>query len=1103
MTKNVAFITGITGQDGSYLAEHLLNLDYTVIGMLRRSSTVNFERIKHIQNDIELVTGDLMDEVSLINLLQTHRPIEVYNLAAQSFVQTSWYQPVLTGEVTALGVTRMLDAIRIVDPSIKFYQASSSVSGDTPILIRRNGIIELVPIETLIPSHYDESRVELPLQNTEILTITAQGVVDFKPVLHASRHPKDRLYTMTYKGGGKMNITGDHSVMVFGENGELTAKRVDQLQIGDYLITHNGSQFQNHEELEIPIGIEVRPEYISRVRNYQETIRLTPDLMKFLGFYLAEGHCDLNPAKKLYKVALTFHIDEEEYSSEVKRIIAETFPEITLSEILRPEVTSRTITISGKIIATLCSHFGMTAHTKHLPLWIWDLKPSMIEAFLSGYLGDAQIRPTEIAFTTVSAQLAQQLVYLMRNAGFGCRINQRINAPHPSPTGLIIPESTCYDVKISTRYITNLTTTPEHDATWQQSSLECLPSSLFRNVMEGRCYHKIKYKPLVSKSKIRQLIAEYNITLPVQLQAWLDSTVAVAKITGLSYQDGEFSVYDVSVPEGQCFIGGNVPILLHNSEMFGKVVEVPQREETPFYPRSPYGVAKVYGHWITVNYRESYDMFACSGILFNHECIHENTPLIIRENGLIDVVIPSELVALQRKGRSQQTWTPTNLEIWDGDDWTRITAITATNRRATDPDHEMLHIQTRGGCVEVTAHHHMLDDQREMLQARKVQTYQHLAQANAVPASPNWTVLSPELAEFLGLMVAEGYVHEEGKIQFTNNDAELRDHVATLWSKLFLGTSATRYSPSGFDASRMVGQLYLNANHTVGLWLREQIYSKHGDKRVPRLILNASSEIQHAFLRGYYAGDGLKAGHGDSIKTNSALLAQGLCLLYAFAGRKSSVYVEQRGERQYYQLNLSSADQRGEKGQHLHKPASEVRKISPSVAPSQWVFDIETESHVFCAGVGMLVVHNSPRRGLEFVTRKITDAVARIKLGLAKELRLGNLEAQRDWGFAGDYVKAMHLMLQQPQADDYVVSTGETHSVRRFCEIAFGHVGLNYEDYVVLDERFMRPAEVDLLIGDPTKAKTVLGWQPETSFEQLVTSMVDADLELLKYEHRL
>jgi GDPmannose 4,6-dehydratase len=163
-----------------------------------------------------------------------------------------------------------------------------------------------------------------------------------------------------------------------------------------------------------------------------------------------------------------------------------------------------------------------------------------------------------------------------------------------------------------------------------------------------------------------------------------------------------------------------------------------------------------------------------------------------------------------------------------------------------------------------------------------------------------------------------------------------------------------------------------------------------------------------------------------------------------------------------------------------------------------WITVNYRESYDMHASSGMLFNHESPRRGLEFVTRKITYGVARIKHGLDKELRLGNLESQRDWGFAGDYVKAMWLMLQQEQPDDYVVSTGQTQSVRRFCELAFGYAGLNYEDYVVQDERYMRPAEVDLLVGDPTKAHEILGWKPETSFEQLVEIMVKADLELVR-----
>ncbi len=152
------------------------------------------------------------------------------------------------------------------------------------------------------------------------------------------------------------------------------------------------------------------------------------------------------------------------------------------------------------------------------------------------------------------------------------------------------------------------------------------------------------------------------------------------------------------------------------------------------------------------------------------------------------------------------------------------------------------------------------------------------------------------------------------------------------------------------------------------------------------------------------------------------------------------------------------------------------------------------ESYGMHASNGILFNHESPRRGLEFVTRKITNQVARIKLGLASELYLGNVDSQRDWGFAGDYVEGMWRMLQQDVSDDYVLATGETHTVREFCEIAFGHVGLDWQEFVRIDERFVRPAEVDLLLGDPSKAKAKLGWEPTTTFTELVEMMVDADV---------
>ncbi|MGE3165316.1 MAG: GDP-mannose 4,6-dehydratase [Planctomycetota bacterium] len=159
-----------------------------------------------------------------------------------------------------------------------------------------------------------------------------------------------------------------------------------------------------------------------------------------------------------------------------------------------------------------------------------------------------------------------------------------------------------------------------------------------------------------------------------------------------------------------------------------------------------------------------------------------------------------------------------------------------------------------------------------------------------------------------------------------------------------------------------------------------------------------------------------------------------------------------------------------------------------------WLTVNYRESYGLFACSGILFNHESPRRGLEFVTRKVTDGVARIRLGLLNELRLGNLDAKRDWGYAGDYVEAMWLMLQQDEPDDYVIAAGQTHSVKEMVEVAFGHVGLDWQQYVVIDPKFVRPAEVDLLVGDPTKAREKLGWRPRKTFRELITDMVDADL---------
>jgi GDPmannose 4,6-dehydratase len=318
---------------------------------------------------------------------------------------------------------------------------------------------------------------------------------------------------------------------------------------------------------------------------------------------------------------------------------------------------------------------------------------------------------------------------------------------------------------------------------------------------------------------------------------------------------------------------------------------------------------------------------------------------------------------------------------------------------------------------------------------------------------------------------------------------------------------------SGFSESS-VGQLYLTgAGKAVAAWLREQLYTRNGCKRVPAIILNAPLDIQARFLEGYYAGDGLKAGKGESVKTNSAVLAQGIYWLYANQNRLGSVYLEQRNGRAYYQINLPTGNPLGNKGAHLRLDPAEVRRVDAAVAENdEWVFDLETVSGEFMAGVGRVVVHNSPIRGETFVTRKITRAVARIKLGLQYCLYLGNLDSLRDWGHARDYVEAQWLMLQQEEPEDYVIATGKQYSVREFVEMAFGEVNVDLEwlavgadehaidkhtgnTVVAIDPRYFRPTEVDTLLGDPAKAREKLGWEAKTPIEDLVREMVVADLK--------
>lgn len=533
------------------------------------------------------------------------------------------------------------------------------------------------------------------------------------------------------------------------------------------------------------------------------------------------------------------------------------------------------------------------------------------------------------------------------------------------------------------------------------------------------------------------------------------------------------------------------------SELWGSSPP-PQNEQTPFHPRSPYAAAKIAGFWSTVNYRESGKLFAANSISLNHECIGEKTPIIIRRNNIVDICFAQSLIPLRKKGRTVQTFDVFGTEIWDGQKWAQLKTITATHRTHANPDHKMLFVESRGGIVNCTAHHTMILDDKTEIRADQLKPGDLVFMGELPDDLPQFAVLTKELAELLGLLVAEGSVCKN-KIRFTNQDKELLNRVKYLWKVVFLGTTTEAEYPSGFENGKSVTQLSFTGRPSIVAWISEQIYDKKTKlKKIPTIILNSSQEIKQAFVEGYYAGDGLKATTAISIKTNSPILAQGLCLLYFSFGLKSSVYVEHRFDRNYYQLNIL----KNNINCALTKDPAEIRKIVEDIAPDDWVFDLETSSGVFCAGVGRVVVHNSPRRGETFVTKKITRAATRIKLGLQNKLVLGNLDAKRDWNHAKDVAEAISLMAAAPHPDDWVVASGQMHSVRDFLELVFKKLDLNWEDYVVFDQKYLRPTEVDALCGDSTKIRTALGWKPKYTFEQLVDEMIEYDLNLAYLEKR-
>jgi GDPmannose 4,6-dehydratase len=537
-----------------------------------------------------------------------------------------------------------------------------------------------------------------------------------------------------------------------------------------------------------------------------------------------------------------------------------------------------------------------------------------------------------------------------------------------------------------------------------------------------------------------------------------------------------------------------------SSEMFGSSPP-PQNEQSPFHPRSPYACAKVFAYNAVVNYREAYGLHASNGILFNHTCVTDKTPVIVRQGDIIDILPLEDLVPHRTNPRSGRKYTTdvkanSNLAVWDRGGWTRVTCMTATWNDGSLPVHR---VAARGAVIAATADHKGFTETEKAgaVQETRFDEIPRGARVKLVdlPEATNVTEATEVEAWLLGLIVAEGHVTEAGKITIANQDEDILRRATRCWKRVSGGTTG-RYVPRAAQGRPTIS-LRLNGDSAYGRWLRENVYTKRGDKRVPKRILNSSQAARLAFLRGYNAGDGLKSTpctyEFQSFKTVSTVLAQGLYWLSQITlEQRITICLNEQYGRHYYQINLNSPFRVGTKGQHLCRPTNEVVKAS-RVNYEGWLFDLATESGTFNAGVGRGWIHNSPRRGETFVTKKIARAAYRISRRQQTELYLGNLDAKRDWGYAKDYVEAMWLMLQKDAPDDYVIATGETHSVRDVLDACFGYFGLDWHDHVRDDPRYHRPSEVNELRGDASKAREKLGWGPTTDFNHLMWLLCDAE----------
>lgn len=1023
-------ISGVTGQDGSYLTDYLLDKGYDVYGIIRRVSTPNLKNIEHnLSNDkFHLIDGDLTDLPSLIEAYKEAQPDLAFNLAAQSIAENEFIPLLKTQKLCLRTFKNLWDELKLKN-TVK--------------------ILQIDGVETEV--------IEVKSNQIRALGYTA-GMGNWKKIIQISRHKYNGKMVRLNQKYGSVCATPYHSVY------DIEGNLCDAIN-NPVLLPMRKINYYSH--LKEEVKIKVQGTFESDNDWFWSTKKLDvkfpkvvnkdtlEEFLRFCAAYIAEGCC--HSRDNGWQDVVIISNNDKSWLESVEKDIKRVIPGISCyyTENKKENYDSTwNMCISDKtlyqIIVSLC---GKGSINKRIPDFVFKLKEKYKIIFINKLIeGDGCVENRKlfntIRYTTVSKELATGLCLLLSllNRDYTCRMSEDNNEDHNAV--YFIREVKSYQL--------------------QQG-------------IEQRKLDLIDYDGYVYDIAVEGL---HNFTVGVGNIVVHNSFVATSwtqpiltcNVTGMGAVNF-FEAARLVKPDTKVYQASS-------SEMFsGKIY--PQNEKTPFEPRSPYGAAKLFAHKMVDIYRKSYDMFIVGGILFNHETEFEFMPVIIREKDSyeFDIKPLSDVIEFDKTKKEYQEKEVSGLQIWDKDGWVDITYASAYPHDIENDNKAPRMINSRMGINGATGSHVVFMADGSEKETKDIVIGDRLEKLSLPKAE--WEMATAKIpnlcdeAEMLGMLVGDGYVPSNGNgAKFINSDEKLRNRFTELWGKVAGGKVNYYPSKSGFNPENTVGYLGLSGNNSYLHSL--DLYTSDRKKRVPKKVLNASPQVQLAFLRGYNATDGLKKNkctyEFKNFKTNSATLAMGLIYLIECTTKQKYNLTVEKPEKPwyhiYYSINLLSPTNNLEKekqvkglieqgvGQrainritgisrafvrkiqnggvaciehHMEQDDCEVKKIIEMPDYDGWFYDLTTTSGAFHAGIGKCHVHNSPRRGIEFVTQKIVDTIVRQKV--LKEdicLEVGNIEACRDWSHAKDMCINLDVPILTPQGWKFHYELEENDEVINF-----------------------------------------------------------------------